>query len=271
MARSAKQVYRLTGREAMYSPGARSLRHEIERRFWQQIATGITSEKAAEAIGVSQAVGSRWFRYRGGMPLFMSKPVAGRYLSFAEREEIALLSVQGLGVREIADILDAIHQPFRESSRATRRHVMGVSSIVLRSRSGRRNGSPNDQNQRSWQLMHVCANTFRITWRAKYVTPMVVKLPGPDRHRSRGEISHIAVTESGLTAGHLNKLLIGCRLISRMMSLCVSLTKPFIKRSIFKGAARSSASWWVAFAPGARCAFPGRERVPGLGRTSARR
>jgi hypothetical protein len=86
----------------MYSPGAPSLGNEIERRFWQQIATGITSEKAAQAVGASQAVGSHWFRYRGGMPLFMSKPVAGRYLWFAEREEIALLSVQGLGVREIA-------------------------------------------------------------------------------------------------------------------------------------------------------------------------
>ena len=68
----------------MYSPGAPSLRNEVERRFWLQIGTGITSEKAAEAVGVSQAVGSRWFRYRGGMPLFMSKPIAGRYLSFAE-------------------------------------------------------------------------------------------------------------------------------------------------------------------------------------------
>ncbi|SAL38177.1 transposase [Caballeronia concitans] len=102
MVRSAKQVYRLTGRAAMYSPGAPSLGHEVERRFWQQIATGITSEKAAQAVGASQAVGSRWFRYRGSMPLFMSKPIAGRYLSFAEREEIALLSVQGFGVREIA-------------------------------------------------------------------------------------------------------------------------------------------------------------------------
>jgi hypothetical protein len=86
----------------MYSPGAPSLGHEIERRFWQQIATGITSEKAAQAVGASQAVGSLWFRYRSDMPLFMSKPIAGRYLSFAEREEIALLSVQGFGVREIA-------------------------------------------------------------------------------------------------------------------------------------------------------------------------
>ncbi len=102
MVRSAKDVYRLTGRGAMHSPGAPSHRHETERLFWKQIATGITSERAAEAVGVSPAVGSRWFRYRGGMPLFMSKPISGRYLSFGEREEIALLSAQGFGVREIA-------------------------------------------------------------------------------------------------------------------------------------------------------------------------
>ncbi|WP_348046460.1 helix-turn-helix domain-containing protein [Polaromonas sp.] len=94
---------KLTGREAMRSPGVPSHRREIEQRFWEQIATGITSEKAAEeAVGVSQAAGSRWFRHRGGMPLFMSKPVSARYLSFAEREEIGLLRAQDVGVREIA-------------------------------------------------------------------------------------------------------------------------------------------------------------------------
>ncbi|MGY6240297.1 IS30 family transposase (plasmid) [Burkholderia ambifaria] len=102
MGRIAEWVYQITGRGAMHSPGAPSLRHEIERRFWKQIATGVTSERAAEAVGVSSAVGSRWFRYRGGMPLFMSKPISGRYLSFAEREEIGLLSAQNIGVREIA-------------------------------------------------------------------------------------------------------------------------------------------------------------------------
>jgi hypothetical protein len=61
----------LTGRRAMRSPGAPSLRREIERQFWEKIATGITSEKAAEAVEVSQVVGTRWFRHRGGMPLFM--------------------------------------------------------------------------------------------------------------------------------------------------------------------------------------------------------
>ncbi|HHQ4165396.1 TPA: transposase, partial [Pseudomonas aeruginosa] len=92
----------LTGRGAMRSPGAPSLRREIERLFWEQIATGITSERAAEAISVSSAVGTRWFRHRGGMPLFMSNHISGRYLSFAEREEIGLLRAQSVGVCEIA-------------------------------------------------------------------------------------------------------------------------------------------------------------------------
>jgi len=92
----------LTGRDAMRSPGAPSHRREVERQFWVQIATGITSEKAAEAVGVSPAVGTRWFRHRGGILLDMAKPVCGRYLSFAEREEIGLLRAQDVGVREIA-------------------------------------------------------------------------------------------------------------------------------------------------------------------------
>ena len=102
MGRPAGWMQALTGRQGMRSPGAPSLRREVERQFWAQIATGITSEKAAEAVGGSPAVGTRWFRHRGGMPLMMAKPIDGRYLSFAEREEIALLRAQEVGVREIA-------------------------------------------------------------------------------------------------------------------------------------------------------------------------
>ena len=102
MGRPAGWMKQLTGRDAMRSPGAPALRREVERQFWEQIARGMPSERAAEAIGVSPAVGSRWFRHRGGMPLFMSNPVSGRYLSFAEREEIGLLRAQDVTVREIA-------------------------------------------------------------------------------------------------------------------------------------------------------------------------
>jgi IS30 family transposase len=52
--------------------------------------------------GVSPAVGSRWFRNSGGMPSISLAPLSGRYLSFAEREEIAILRALDLGVREIA-------------------------------------------------------------------------------------------------------------------------------------------------------------------------
>jgi IS30 family transposase len=86
----------------MRSPGRPPIRREVERAFWRRIAEGMTSEDAGIAVGVSGPVGSRWFRERGGMPLISLDAPSGRYLSFAEREEIALLRAQDHGVREIA-------------------------------------------------------------------------------------------------------------------------------------------------------------------------
>ncbi len=67
---------------------------------------GRSSEEAARSVGVSPVGGVRWFRQAGGMPSThlapSSAPSSGRYLSFTEREEIALLRAQGHGVREIA-------------------------------------------------------------------------------------------------------------------------------------------------------------------------
>src|SRR4030095_9883570 len=51
---------------------------------------------------VSWPVGSRWFRHAGGMPPIPLAEPTGRYLSFEEREEIALLRAKLVGVREIA-------------------------------------------------------------------------------------------------------------------------------------------------------------------------
>jgi IS30 family transposase len=60
------------------------------------------TEAAARECGVSQPLGPRWFREAGGMPPIELAPDAGPYLSFSEREEIALLRAQDCGVREIA-------------------------------------------------------------------------------------------------------------------------------------------------------------------------
>jgi IS30 family transposase len=86
----------------MRSPGRPPVRRDVERAFWLKVAEGLTSEEAAVACGVSGPVGSRWFRERGGMPSIELGPSSGRYLSFVEREEIALLRAQDAGVREIA-------------------------------------------------------------------------------------------------------------------------------------------------------------------------
>ncbi len=102
MGRPAGWMTELTGRAPMKSPGKPSLRRDVERLFWHEIAKGLSSDEAAVAVGGSQAAGSRWFRERGGMATFMLEPLSGRYLSFGEREEIALLRAQGAGVREIA-------------------------------------------------------------------------------------------------------------------------------------------------------------------------
>ena len=94
-------------RDKLRSPGRPGMaRREDRLRFWALIAAGLSSEDAAIGAGVSPPVGTRWFREAGGMPSSTfapsSKPLSGRYLAFAEREEIALALAQDFGVREIA-------------------------------------------------------------------------------------------------------------------------------------------------------------------------
>jgi IS30 family transposase len=77
-------------------------RREHRVRFWEAITRGASSVDAATEAGVLPSIGVRWFRKGGGMPPLTLAPVSGRYLSFEEREEIAVLLARGCGVREIA-------------------------------------------------------------------------------------------------------------------------------------------------------------------------
>jgi IS30 family transposase len=95
-------------------------RREHRQAFWEAIARGTSSEAAGVEAGVSPAVGSRWFREAGGMPTSRFEPHTGRYLSFAEREEIAMHRAAGHGVREIARHL---HRSPSTISRELRRNA----------------------------------------------------------------------------------------------------------------------------------------------------
>lgn len=93
-------------RPKLRSPGHPKFQRHVEAVFWAEIGKGMLPVEAATVAGVVPAVGSRWFRNAGGMPPFkINHKPSGRYLCFAEREEIALLRAQGRGVREIARLI----------------------------------------------------------------------------------------------------------------------------------------------------------------------
>jgi hypothetical protein len=96
-----------SGRAPLRSPGRPPVAgRDEQRRFWKAIAAGLSSEAAAVGAGVPQAIGTRWFQKAGGTPPVMfgpsAEPQSGRYLSLSEREELAILRVQGVGIRQIA-------------------------------------------------------------------------------------------------------------------------------------------------------------------------
>lgn len=238
----AEWGYQITGRRAMHSPGVPSLQHEIERRFWNQIATGLTSERAVETVGMSSAVGSRWFRYRGGMPLFMSNPISDRYLSSAEREEIGLLSAQNIGVREIA--------------RRIGRSPSTVSRELARNASTRGGHLEYRASVAQWKVEHFAKRPkpaklvvnrrlhsyVQERLEDKVCAQMAVRLPPPSRHRSRGGINRIAETESGSMVGPRNRSPTANGSNSPMMNPCAFLTKPVARLFTFKDVGHSSAS-----------------------------
>jgi len=71
-------------------------------RFWAAIAGGIKTEDACITARVSAPVGFRRFRHAGGVIPCLPEKVSGRYLSFGEREDIAIWHAQEVSAREIA-------------------------------------------------------------------------------------------------------------------------------------------------------------------------
>jgi IS30 family transposase len=82
--------------------GRPPVRAEIRRVFWRLVRQGASTAVAAAAVGVSENGAGRWFAEAGGMPPMKLTEPSGRYVSFTEREEIAVLVAQKLSVREIA-------------------------------------------------------------------------------------------------------------------------------------------------------------------------
>jgi transposase, IS30 family len=74
----------------------------LEVLFWEGIGSGLGVAEAAVAAGADEQLGRRWFRQAGGVRSNGAGRVSGRFLSVAEREEIAVGLAAGESVRAIA-------------------------------------------------------------------------------------------------------------------------------------------------------------------------
>ena len=118
-------------------------------RFWAAIARGAKTDDAAVEAGVSSPVGYRWFRHAGGVNPCLPPTVSGRYLSFSEREDIALLERKVTASERSRAGWAGARRRSPGSCAATRRPGPGGSSTSPRSRSGTQSVAPGGRRSRS--------------------------------------------------------------------------------------------------------------------------
>jgi IS30 family transposase len=165
----------------MRSPGRPPVaQREHRQRFWEAIARGLSSEDAAVSCGVSPAVGGRWFRQGGGMPSTSLAPLSGRYLSFAEREEIAILRARGVGVRQIARRLGrdpaTISRELRRNA-ATRGGRLDYRASTAQWHADRRAGRP---KLAKLAANHALRQYVQDRLAGRVTAPDGAAVPGPD-------------------------------------------------------------------------------------------
>ena len=86
----------------MAKRGRPAVPRRVQAVFWEGIRSGLSVEQAAVAAGVGHTMAYRWFGQAGGVKSNGRWPAGGRYLSVAEREEIAVGLAAGEAVRVIA-------------------------------------------------------------------------------------------------------------------------------------------------------------------------
>ena len=112
---------------------------DVESRYWQLLLSGLGTVEACRQVGIGRKTGYRWRAENGGVPpVRLAETVrSNRFLSRLERQRIATLRAQGLGVREIA------------------RRIERAPSTV--SREMRRNLAPHDRGRYDADLAHARA------------------------------------------------------------------------------------------------------------------
>ena len=161
--------------------------------FWEGVRSGLGWQEAAVAAGFPRG-GRVWFRAAGGVKGNGPGPVGGRYLSLAEREEIAVGRAAGKGVRQIARELGRAastvsREVARNSlSRGAYRAVAAQRRAEDRARRPKAAKLAGDEELRGWVQEHL-----EMKWSPEEISARL-KLEFPDRPEMR--VSHETIYQS---------------------------------------------------------------------------
>lgn len=145
-------------------------RREHQREFWRLIVAGSTIAAASACLGMEETAGRRWFRKAGGMPpLCLVEPVASRFLTIADREQILVGITAGDSIRAIAARIDRSPSTVSRELRANMRHHYA-----------RKPGSPGGPRTRPWDYS---PHKAQARADANAARPKTAKLTEHDRLR----------------------------------------------------------------------------------------
>jgi transposase, IS30 family len=157
--------------------------NEWVRVFWRARIGGASLEQAAVAAGVSSSTGERWVVRSGGMIPDLGQP-SGRYLSLAEREELAALWNQGMSRAEIARRLGRDRSTIGRElcrGRLTRRVALAPRPDGQPSRPGPRPGTNRGADRPAFERLPYRAAAAQVKAEGRARRPKVGKLAGNPR------------------------------------------------------------------------------------------
>ena len=215
-------------------------RREHRVRFWEAIARGHQARTLRLRRVCCRALVSGGFARVAGCRLSALAPVSGRYLSFAEREEIAVLLARGCGVREIARQLG--RAPSTISRELQRNAALGPAGLNIGPRPRRRMPSValDDPSRRSSRSTRSCGAMCRTD------SPEPCSgLTGASRVRRSAGVGGVRGrerTDAGDNVGARSRSPVDCAWTSPMMSRCVFPMRRSISRSMSRAAERCAGS-----------------------------
>lgn len=172
---------------------------DVESRYWLLIAAGVGTAEACRQVGIGRKTGYRWRAEHGGLPpgRLLDVTRGNRFLSLLERQRIATLRRQGLGIREIARRLDrAPSTVSREVRRNMRPHDRAIYDADLAHARAKENARRSGRKRRlviDHELRSLVQDKLELDWSPQQIALFLrQEFPG----RKDWHLSHETINQA---------------------------------------------------------------------------